>query len=396
MWLFTTFGFFSIVSKSGDPGITVRSRTRGDQLRLQRHYLHELSAPVEGKGTDYPWRAYCSAEQLAAAMPRICEQIDYANFKHEVGTMLGSARTSRYAKVWSALAGMPEDLPEPDPAGWDGLSKPPKSTSQHAYAFGGVVIDPTGRVLLREVANHFDGYVWSFAKGRPDEGESPREAALREVFEETGVRARVLVPIHGSFKGSTTHNQYFLMIARADEADGAFRSRETAGLQWALPDQARRLIELTTNAVGRKRDLQVLDAALKLLPTAIPLKRPIARSEDWKGRPMSAGRRKLNHERTFTDAEFARIIRGRVPAMMENKWFIHFRDGTLYCHRSWTGFEIFRVQFAHDEAGWRITRVDVETRADWFGISDDAELTGLLDAIFTDVLINASDEPTQQ
>ncbi len=57
-----------------------------------------------------------------------------------------------FSKVWSALAGMPEDLPEPDPVGWDGLSEPPKSTSQHAYAFGGVVIDPTGRVLLREVA----------------------------------------------------------------------------------------------------------------------------------------------------------------------------------------------------------------------------------------------------
>ena len=53
-------------------------------------------------------------------------------------------------------------------------------------AYGGVLINDAGHVLLREPANHYGGYVWTFAKGNPDPGESAEEAALREVLEETG------------------------------------------------------------------------------------------------------------------------------------------------------------------------------------------------------------------
>ena len=53
-------------------------------------------------------------------------------------------------------------------------------------AYGGVVINEQGLVLLREPSSHYDGYVWTFAKGRPDAKESPERTALREVEEENG------------------------------------------------------------------------------------------------------------------------------------------------------------------------------------------------------------------
>lgn len=31
-------------------------------------------------------------------------------------------------------------------------------------AYGGVIVDTEGRVLLREPSDHFDGYVWTFSK----------------------------------------------------------------------------------------------------------------------------------------------------------------------------------------------------------------------------------------
>lgn len=71
----------------------------------------------------------------------------------------------------------------------------PSSSKSKAVAYGGVVIDPHGYLLMREVKNHLDGYVWTFAKGRQDKGESPREAALREVREEMGIDASILLPI---------------------------------------------------------------------------------------------------------------------------------------------------------------------------------------------------------
>lgn len=50
MWLFTKFGFFSIVQKDHDQRIilTIRSRTREDLDRLHNHYLPSLSRAHEG------------------------------------------------------------------------------------------------------------------------------------------------------------------------------------------------------------------------------------------------------------------------------------------------------------------------------------------------------------
>src|SRR5262249_43601458 len=62
-----------------------------------------------------------------------------------------------------------------------------------------------------EPSNHFDGYVWTFPKGRPEPGETPEEAALREVLQETGVEAAITDQIPGTFAGGTTDNVYYLM-----------------------------------------------------------------------------------------------------------------------------------------------------------------------------------------
>ena len=134
------------------------------------------------------------------------------------------------------------------------------SAGEKPSSFGGVVIDDEGRVLLREPSNHWDGYVWTFAKGRRDAGESEEAAALREVREETGVEARIMAPIAGVFRGGGAGTtRYWLMGAVT--AGGALDG-ETASVRWATESEARGLIAQSTNARGRKRDLLVLDAAL--------------------------------------------------------------------------------------------------------------------------------------
>lgn len=62
--------------------------------------------------------------------------------------------------------------------------------AQRIPGAGGVVFGAAGRVL---VLRHRKGE-WVFPKGHIDPGESPLEAALREVEEEAGVRARPLLP----------------------------------------------------------------------------------------------------------------------------------------------------------------------------------------------------------
>ncbi|MFO1399287.1 MAG: NUDIX domain-containing protein [Burkholderiales bacterium] len=396
MWLFTNFGFFSVVQKNGEPELTVRSRTQGDLLRLQRHYLPGLSEPVFGQGTDYPWRARCQAGELAKAMARIVGDIEYANFKDEVGACLGPERAHRCGKVWSAMHGIDDDLPEPAPAGWEALPWPEKVPAGKARAFGGVVVDPTGRILLREVAGHYDGYVWSFAKGRPAPGESPRATALREVADELGVRARILLPLPGTYTGSTTHNHFFLMTVDPAAVDLSFRCRETSGLRWVLPEEARALISRTTNEAGRARDLALLEATLASLPSPFPLQRPIARREDWKTRPLPAARSSLAFTRTLTPQEMVHVVRGFIPAVMEEKWFVYFEDHVIRFHRSWTGIEIFRVHLrpADGKPGtWQVARVEVNRHPDQYQADNDADVHATLQDLI-EGLLRLREEPT--
>ena len=228
MWLFTTFGFFSVVRKPDDSDLTLRSRTRGDLLRLRRTYLPRATMPEAGSGTDYPWRMRCSHDAFAEACSRIVADIGYANFKDEVALVNGEARAARYGRIWQVLHGMSEDLPEPEPQGWEGLPWPPKSPVGKPRAYGGVVIDPQGRLLLREVAGHFGGYVWSVAKGRPDGDESPRETALREVREETGIDLCSEIPDTGLGPCVVVKSRVFLYrvsVPHVIDIQNTFRSR---------------------------------------------------------------------------------------------------------------------------------------------------------------------------
>lgn len=372
MWLMTNFGFFSVVKKSDDEQLTVRSRTRGDLDRLRAHYLPQLGPNLAHAGTDYPWRALVDKAALSEAMKRISDDIDYGNFKDEVALTLGRDRAKRYGAVWSALSVLQEDQLESSDAGTHGLPWPVMASTGKAVAYGGVVVDGRGRLLMREVRNQFDDYVWSFAKGRPDSGESPRATALREVREEMGVAAVIIAPIPGDFAGGTSTNRYFLMRADERQVKLDHACAETARLCWAGPDEAARLVALTKNALGRVRDLAVIQAAAACMPPA-NVDRQIAIRGDWKTRPMPAARTDLPLALAFSHQDMVGIWRGTQPEAMEEKWFAYFEDNVLHLHRSWTGFCVFRVHFEPTVQGWCTTHVEASRHSGQYGQDSDAE-----------------------
>jgi 8-oxo-dGTP pyrophosphatase MutT (NUDIX family) len=122
-------------------------------------------------------------------------------------------------------------------------------------AFGGVLIDEAGRVLLRKPAGLHKTRVWTFAKGKPLEGETAEQTALREVFEETGVRAKIIRQLVIPPTELELSDDYYLMLPL--EETGRFDA-ETTAIVWASRDQADELISMTEDTERRLRDLKIL------------------------------------------------------------------------------------------------------------------------------------------
>ncbi len=262
MWIITPLGFFSIVCKGDDKAagtLTVGTRVRGDLEALREVALPALEPIEGGAGTDYAWRARAPREQVQAVLARLAGDVDYANFKSEVAARQGHQRAGLYEDVWSVLYRLQDD----PASGARPLQRRRMPASiPRADAYGGVVSDGQGRVLLREPRSHYGGYVWTFPKGRPDPGETPEQAALRKVREETGYACRVTGFIPKVFKGYTTGTAFFLMEPVGGQ--GVFCD-ETQQTCWADFTKARELVGLTKMAVGRERDLAVLAAAEQAL-----------------------------------------------------------------------------------------------------------------------------------
>jgi 8-oxo-dGTP diphosphatase len=128
-------------------------------------------------------------------------------------------------------------------------------------AYGGFLVRDDGCVLLRRPSGDFDGYVWTFAKGKQDPSESPEETALREVLEETGVEAEITGEIPGWFASGLSTTRFYLMRALRETGKWS----ETQAVEWVPIDEAHEWIGKTTNVQGRERDLAVLDVAKTML-----------------------------------------------------------------------------------------------------------------------------------
>lgn len=128
-------------------------------------------------------------------------------------------------------------------------------------AAGGVLIAPDKEGRTKVAVIHRPKYMdWSLPKGKLEEGESWREAALREVGEETGYRCEPIAELpHVSYldrKGRRKLVRYWLM----EPIDGEFEPHgEVDELRWLTPEEAEELLtyphdkELVRRALRRHR-----------------------------------------------------------------------------------------------------------------------------------------------
>lgn len=88
-------------------------------------------------------------------------------------------------------------------------SEPQFKPTKSKVAAGTVIVEPDGRVWLTAPTNRFGGYNASFPKGRPSSGMSLPATALKETFEESGLRVRLLSWLV-DVPRSETYTRYYL------------------------------------------------------------------------------------------------------------------------------------------------------------------------------------------
>ena len=126
-------------------------------------------------------------------------------------------------------------------------------SSDRIEAAGGVVVRDDGRVALVHRPRYDD---WTLPKGKLDAGETFEEAALREMWEETGLRCRLereLPAVEYSVGTRPKVVRYWLMSVESDP--GFVANDEVDELRWLSPADAAALLTYD-------RDKEVLSAAV--------------------------------------------------------------------------------------------------------------------------------------
>ena len=111
--------------------------------------------------------------------------------------------------------------------------------------------------------------------------------------------------------------------------------------------------------------------------------------KDWKINGMSMPER-LDFQLSISNTQFEILCRGKIPEDMDDKWFIYFEEGYLHFHRSWTGFEIFRLHFLKVEAQdcHKVQECFVETDKNRYSCIDEDRNKRLLLVLINDCLHN--------
>jgi ADP-ribose pyrophosphatase YjhB (NUDIX family) len=221
-----------------------------------------------------------------------------------------------------------------------------QTTDRLPDSFGGVVLDHQRRVLLRKPKGEFDGYVWTFPKGRQIGGEEPAATANRVTRVKSGYDAEVLGPITGVYRGGTSRVAYFIMQVVGDTPPGA--TGDTDEVLWCDQSQVAGPFLQTRNPVGRERDLAVWRAVQELLQRAMT-------RLSWENHPMPDRRDPLSLRLELSWEEMGRVAAGHLPQEMEDKWFVLFEHPWLSFNRSWTGFCIYCVRWAEFAGRWSIS-----------------------------------------
>ncbi|MHB2022304.1 MAG: NUDIX hydrolase [Mycobacteriales bacterium] len=126
---------------------------------------------------------------------------------------------------------------------------------------GAVVTDRQGRLLLVRRGHPPQAGTWSLPGGRVEAGETPERAVIRELAEETGLRAEVLHWVGRVSRPGADGVTYLIDDFRCRITGGLLGAGDDASdVMWAEPDELPKL-NLSLGLLDALRDWSVLTRA---------------------------------------------------------------------------------------------------------------------------------------
>jgi 8-oxo-dGTP pyrophosphatase MutT (NUDIX family) len=96
--------------------------------------------------------------------------------------------------VWNSVGGQNREIDEP----------PGATTSS-----GLIMQEKDGRVWIVKPTNAYGGYEYTFPKGRVEKGMHPQANAIKETFEESGLKGKIIKHA-GDYGGTTGTTRYYM------------------------------------------------------------------------------------------------------------------------------------------------------------------------------------------
>ncbi len=131
------------------------------------------------------------------------------------------------------------------------------------YSFGIIPLQNRESTWWVCLVQHQAGH-WAFPKGHAEQGESPKESAERELFEETGLRIQCYIAEESiqenysfTFEGQVIHKtvEYYLALV---EGNLFAQEEEIAQIEWVPLDKAEKKITFSASRLLCKKLIKQL------------------------------------------------------------------------------------------------------------------------------------------